>query len=236
MRGYLGARWAVVAAWCLWLAGCGQREFGLQVRIPAEDRLTISQAVQQHLTLRLPDQPFNVHLKQSGQAPGPAGQARGESDATADGKAFCRAVASDGGTAWAEFQLGHALENRGQAPLQATIRISVDYAHQAVANPTEAPETLATLALKLYLKDSVGRIVHRQMLAELTSDEGPSNRAGQQRIEFDASLQPGLGYDLILAGRASARSQPHSSASAEIQIRQLTAELLCRPAKQTAAR
>ena len=223
-----GSFWCSVAAtWLVLLSGCGQNEFGMRVDIPAKDRAPITQAVRESMTLSLPAQPFNVHSRRSAQTPGATGQARGDSDAQPQGQAFCQASAGNGGAAWAEFQLGHALRNTAGATVRMTVKLDLDYTHHAQASPPEASNTLAELTLKVYLKDAQGKLLHHQVLAELSSDEAQSKWSGRHQIEFDAVLEPAMSYDLVITGRASVLSELDTKAEARIEVKRFTAELLC---------
>ncbi len=225
--GHLSCR-PILAGCLVVLMGCSQDEFGMRVDIPAKDRVPITQAVRESMTLSLPAQPFNVHSRRSAQTPGATGQARGDSDAQPQGQAFCQASAGNGGAAWAEFQLGHALHNTAGAAVRMTVKLDLDYAHHAQASPPEARDTLAEFTLKAYLKDAQGRLLHHQVLAQLSSDEAQSKWSGRHQIEFDAVLEPAMSYDLVITGRASVLSELDTKAKARIEVKRLTAELLCR--------
>jgi hypothetical protein len=230
-RGMLagGWLWAAAAGW--WLAGCGGGDFGMRVEIPAKDRAPITEAVREGMRIVLPEQPFNVHSRQSAQTPGATGQARGESDARASGQAFCEAQASGGGSAWGEFQLGHALHNASGAAVRMTVKLDLQYTQAARAKPAEARQTLANFVLKVFLKDTRGKLLHQEVLGALSSDEGQASWSGRRQVEFEAVLAPETAYDLVVAGRASATSEEGTEAGARIEIQQLGAELLCQLAK-----
>lgn len=217
--------WVILGCWLGLLIGCGQDEFGMEIEIPDQDRMVVTHPVREGQTVRLPDAPFNVHSRRSAQTPGATGQARGDSDAGADGKAACRAEASEGGSAWGEFQLGHALRNAGAAPVRMTVLLDLDYSLKASATPADAKDTLAGLTLKIFLKDTQGKVLHHEVLDSLSSDEASSQQSNRPQVAFEAVLLPEAAYDLVLAGRASARSEPGSEAAARIEVRQLRVEL-----------
>lgn len=224
--------WVIVGCWLGMLVGCGQDEFGMQVEIPDQDRMAVTHPVREGLTIRLPDAPFNVHSRQSAQTPGATGRARGDSDAGADGKAACQAQANEGGSAWGEFQLGHALRNAGATALRVTVTLDLDYSLGASTEPADAKDTLAGLTLKVFLKDTQGRVLHHEVLDSLSSDEATGEQSGRQQVAFEAVLLPEAAYDLVLAGRVSTTSEPGSKAAASIEVRQLRAELRFAPATE----
>jgi len=201
----------------------------MRVEIPDQDRMQVAHPVRDGQTVRLPDTPFNVHSRQSAQTPGATGQARGDSDAAADGKAVCQAQASQGGSAWGEFQLGHALRNAGGQPVRMTVKLDLEYSHAASAQPADARDTLAGLTMKVFLKDTQGRLLHHEVLDSLNSDEAPGEQVGRHQVAFEAVLLPEVAYDLVLAGRASAASELGSKAAARIEVQQLRAELRFAP-------
>ncbi len=226
--------WVIVGCWIGLLVGCGQDEFGMQVEIPDQDRMAVTHPVREGLTIRLPDAPFNVHSRRSAQTPGATGEARGGSDAGADGKAVCQAQAGEGGSAWGEFQLGHALRNAGAAGVRMRVMLDLDYSVKASAAPADAKDTLASLTLKIFLKDTQGKVLHYEVLDSLSSDEATGEQSGRQQVAFEAVLLPDAAYDLVLAGRASATSELGSEAAAGIEVRQLRAELRFAPATEKA--
>ena len=222
LLGGLGGVWLVAV-----LAGCGETEFGMRVTIPGADRVPLGQVVDEGVAVRLPERGFNVYSRRSAQTPGAIGRARGDSDAQPAGRAFCSAEAADGGAAWGEFQLGHAMVGADGVAVRMTVKLAIEYAHFATAVPVDARDTLAEFVLKVYLKDGDGRVLHREVLAALSSDDGSAVRSGTAMVEFDAVLAAGRGYDLVVAGRASVTSEPEATAEARIEIKQLTAELTC---------
>jgi hypothetical protein len=224
--------WVIVGCWLGMLIGCGEKEFGMQLEIPEQDRMLVSQPLPEGLTIRFPNTPFNVHSRQSAQTPGAAGEARGDSNATADGKASCRARAGNGGSAWGEFQLGEALRNAGASAVRMTVKLDLEYSHEAKADPYDAKETLADLTLKVFLKDTQGKVLHQEVLDSLSSDQAPGEQTSRQQLAFEAILAPEGAYDLVLAGRASAASETGSEAVARIQVQQFRAELQFAPAPQ----
>jgi hypothetical protein len=226
------SRLAALTAGLTLFAGCQQKEFGMHVDVPAKNRTALAEIVQSEIRMAMPDQPFNIHSRRSAQTPGATGQARGESDARPDGRAFCQATATGGGTSWGEFQLGHALHNGSGVTVRMTVKLDIEYEQNVQADQTKAGETLADFTLKAYLKDAKGKLLHREVLANLSSDDGIGVRTGRQQLEFDAVLQPAMAYDLVIAGRASAVSEEGTRAQARIDIKQLDAELVCRPAAQ----
>ena len=215
------------------LIGCGGGgQYGVSVDLPAHQRSTLAatdQTVCGPMNLSLPQTPFNIHWRQSSQTPGLSGQARGDSHADPAGQAGCSAQASGGGDARGEFQLSHAFTHAGAELLTLAVKLTLDYTHQAAAGPVEQARTESNLTLNAFLRQSDGRILHRQTLAAISSDDGPGSRTGSAIVEFETTLEPGKSYDLVVAGRASATAGQAGRASASIAITRMTADLQCRP-------
>jgi hypothetical protein len=185
--------------------------------------------------LRLPaGEPFNVHDKRWGSAPGPSGKANPVADAKAGGTAFCRADAENGGTSWAEFELGHALDNETDKPIAAELHMTVDYEYACRAAGGGA-KTAGAFAIKAFVKGTDGKTLQTIPLASHTSDDGPIDWSGTERTVNGFVLQPNLGYYVVVVGRVDAGSQEKASAMAEIKVKSLAMELAFKPAGSTTA-
>lgn len=125
-----------VAAVCLG-AGCGgSTDVSTAIRRPAAQRPDIDAARTAAGSLAVPTgQPFNIVSFKSGQD----GAARGESKAAGENGASCRAEASAGGSAWAEFQLGYCFDNVTGAPLKAAVRLRLAAAESHARRPMADP-------------------------------------------------------------------------------------------------
>jgi hypothetical protein len=204
------------------LAGCGGAEFGESVSIPQERHASLVDDFADGQELNLPgDMPFNLYDSQR-RATG-AGLA--DSSAEPAGRAGCQAQAGAVGTAEAEFQLGHVLDNRGQEPLKITARFAVDYACQVEADLLDRTKTADQLGLRVFVRDSNRRVLSNMMLTQLEETTGPREWTGRQVNAFDVTMEPGLAYYFVLAGRVSVTATELSTASAQIEVHSLDIEL-----------
>jgi len=214
--------------------GCGGSEFGTAVDVPPAQRHKLPATLKPGTVIKLPSgQPFNVHDKQWNSTPGQDGQANPSADATAKGTAFCKADGANGGTAWAEFQLGHCIDNHSGKPISAELRMTIDYEH-ACQITDGAVKTASQYAIKAFVKNTAGKVLQTLPLATHTSDDGRVSWSGTERTITEVTMQPGLGYYVVLAGRAEANSHAKTSASAHIKVKSFALEILCKPAAATA--
>jgi hypothetical protein len=55
--------------------------------------------------------------------------------------------------------------------------------------------------LKLFIQDSTRHMIHDVMLFERGEQPGPARCTGRETPSFDLTLEPGLAYNLVVAGR-----------------------------------
>ena len=207
------------------VAGCQDAGFGESVSLPQERRASLVDDFAEGEPLSLPgDTAFN--LADSQRTSGGAGQA--ESSAEASGQARCRASSDGIGTAEAQFQLGHVLDNRGRGPLKVTARFDVDYECRVESDPEDTTKPADHLGLRVFVRDSNGVVSPKLALTTVTPFIGPKQWTGRQSQTFDVTLEPGLAYYFVLAGRTAVTGTETSPASAEINVRSLTIELIPR--------
>jgi len=213
------------------LVGCGGAGFGEDIRVSAEDRHTVKAAPVSGKPIELPkDHTFNIHTKNSDQNPGPNGKARGDSDATNAGNAWCLANASDGGSASAQFSVGHRIENhtgKGQ-----NVAIEVNYMLTQKIQASKAPEsnTLATTNLQLVVRDSRKKILAKTALAAATSDQAVAGANTKDQRTLNVQFEPGLSYDIMIYGKVDASSADKQKASARLDVKNLKIKLTFSPA------
>ena len=204
------------------IAGCQDTGFGESVSLPQEKRASLVDAFANGRPLSLPgDTAFN--LADSQRKSGGVGKA--DSSAEQSGRARCRVSSQGVGTAEAQFQLGHVLDNRGQEPLKVAARFDVDYECRVTSDPDDTTKPAAHLGLRVFVRDSNGIVSPKLTLTEVTPFIGPKKWTGRQIQSFDVTLEPGLAYYFVLAGRAAVTGTETSPASAEITVRSLTIEL-----------
>jgi hypothetical protein len=207
------------------LSGCGGSEFGESVSVPQEQRMGVADAFSAGRAVTLPkDAPFNVADAQRASN----GAGTSESHAEPSGTASCAASAENGGDARAEFQLGHVIDNRGSQPLDATVRIRVEYAYRFEGDRLVRDRAPDSFGLKFYIMDSDKRVHQRVMLAQLSDALGPKSWSGSQTHTFDVKFAPGLAYHLVLAGRIEVGSTETYPAAGRIDVQSLEIELMPR--------
>ncbi len=208
------------------LVGCGGGDFGTAVDLPASQRHELAATVKPGMVIELPKaQGFNVREKHWTGTLGRDGKADSSANATADGKAHCKASASDGGKATADFQLGHCLQNKSGKVVVAELRMAIDYEHACKAEG-KTPKSTGSYAIKVFVKDTAGKVVQTLPLAAHSTDEGPITWSGNEKTVAEVRMQPGLGYYIVLAGQASVTTEPDESAEARVNVKsfQLTIE------------
>ncbi len=213
----IAAFWTVLA-----LPGCSDVEFGEAVSLPQERHGSLLDGFAAGKPLELPsDTAFNLADSQRSSE----GTGRAESSADPAGSAHCFASADGIGTGTAEFQLGHVLDNRGQNPLHVTVRFDADYECRLDGDPEDRSKPEDQLALRVFIRDSNRRKLNDMVLTEAGSLAGPNRWSGRQSPSFDVTLEPGLAYYFVLAGRVTATGTETASASARIDVRSLKIEL-----------
>ena len=231
--------WCTVAS-CVFIAaltGCGGAEFGQDPRVPVSERHILAAGSPAGASLSLPtDRPFNIHVKQSSQDQGPAGKATSEADATTDGKAFARANASQGGSAKAEFKIGHRIDNTTATTQTLSADISFNLRQEITATDVPAPATVAKADLVLVVIDSHRRAVSKTIVVQGTSDDASGQASIPQQRHLTVRLEPGESYDVVLFGTVDAAASESQQSAAKLEIDSLKMALSFAPtATQPAA-
>jgi len=205
------------------LAGCGGGyDFPVSPSVQSAEPAAISPGAARRLQFPA-EHEFIIHDKASGQMPGQFGSALGQADASADGKAFCRATASKGGRAWGAFLLGTVVVNRSQGPLTASVTCDVQYRYTVNVRAAAGTETAGKLDLILEAKEvRTGAVLFRQPLATLSRYEGDFQWAGQQRVTFRVRLSPSLPCRLVLRGQVRAETGPAGKSEVTIRVDRCT--------------
>ena len=209
------------------LSGCGGGvDFGGNIRVPVEQRHVIAAGQPVGRPLSLPtDRPFNIHDKNSSQDRGSDGQARGESDADAQGQALALAEAGNGGSAVAQFRIGHRLDNQSGQTQAVAIQVQFDLTESIEASGLPKPETLAKADLHLLVLDSRNRTVAKLILVQTTSDAAVSQSSHPEHCTLTTKFEPNNSYDVVLFGRVEAGTAPGQEAAARIAVAKLKMDL-----------
>ncbi len=220
---------AALVACAVGTLGCGGGAATSNFDVPQERRTTLSAVHTAENTIRLPAEvAFNIHDKASEQTPGTDGAAHGESDASAAGTAHCRVRVENGGQAKARFDLGHCLENRGEAPMLVEAAFDVDYA--VTLTPDPLGDVKGSYLLEAIVNDTDGRTLKRVQIENSAEMEGGLSASSKSTKRFSVQLEPGRVYNFYLAGRVEATSKPGTLGELRIEIRQVNLTLVRRPA------
>ncbi|MCH7526402.1 MAG: hypothetical protein IID39_03100 [Planctomycetes bacterium] len=203
--------------------GCGDNPFGEDAAVPQSRRQTVNVALVSDQPLRFPaDRTFNVidsqrHSRGAGTA---------SAGASKSGTASCVADATRGGSAWAEFQLGHVLIHTGDRPFDASVTFNVVYDCTFAGDESVQRQSLG---LKAFIMDSNRRVLARVMLADARDDRLPDRWSGSQSPSFDVTFEPGLAYHLVIAGRVEVTGSEATGPTAAIQVRSLDIQITPAP-------
>jgi hypothetical protein len=220
--------WAALPGSAIIGTGCSGPDIP-ELRVPVEQRHALRGPSEAPLNLP-EDRPFAIHVKKGSQEPGPDGKAEGISDATPAGEGMCAAKASNGGMAGAEFTLGHRIDNQGGVAQTVTLQVEFDLKTQVTASSQPAPLTSSAANLDLLVIDGGRQVVARVPMLQGASDagaaEGASHEQRNLRLRFDA----GHSYDVVLAGKAMAKSAVGQEAQARLNTGNLKMRLTFAPA------
>ncbi len=220
----------IAVLWCamglvLAVSGCNQQGFGESVTLTRADRGSVVDDFATGQPLRLPGD-AGLNLADSQRSAAGAGKAESSADGT--GLARCAASADGVGTATAEFQLGHVLDNRGESALPVTARFDIDYTCRLQTDADDVSKPEDRLALRVFVRDSNKRVHRSMMLTDFTQFTGPREWSGRQSPSFDITMEPGLAYYFVLAGRTSVTGTDATASAAELDVTSMKIELIPR--------
>ncbi|MBI5762656.1 MAG: hypothetical protein HZA51_03940 [Planctomycetes bacterium] len=216
--------------------GCGEGDTTMVVKKPASERPDVDRAVAGKGSLVVPTaEAFNYSSFNSGQT----GTARGEAALVGKDGARCAAQAGDGGSAWAEFQIGYTFDNTTGGPLDASVKLKLRLAQtQSTSGPStdsHGIETTGKSALRFFIKDSVGLTIKAEDVATSTLMKGPTSHTDTHDIVFDARFEPDRGYYLVLAGRIDVQASGGGNATLAMDVQQAAMEIAWRPSEAKTA-
>ena len=215
--------WSAGVSLLLSVWGCSGGELGPSARVPADQRHTLRGGAAAMSELTLPGSSgYNIHLKRSSQDPGANGLAESKAETDTAGAASCRARAARGGTSWAEFKIGHRIDNLSASPQRAEIDVTFGLEHEIDGGPTPAAESLSKAELVLAVVDSRKHEVHRTSLLAVTSDAASGQGSENRQRRLSALLEAGESYDVVLYGRVDATAAEGQETSAALALKGLT--------------
>lgn len=223
----------VMAAFCIattGLAGCGGASWPRDIKI-APDQMYEVDAKTISKTISLPaDRAFNVHDHRSEQNPGQDGTAQGASEATKQGSAFCKAEAADGGSASADFMIGHVFHTPTGQSADAVAHIELKIQQEQTISPPADADTLADYACDVFVRDSNDHVVRKVALVAASTVEGPAATSEAAIFDVPFTLEPSKAYYVVVAGRVSAKSTAGHNASASVTIQDMKMQVRFAPA------
>lgn len=206
--------------------GCEGTGDSLRIRVPAEYWTAVNETPSSPLSLNFPaDAPFNIHIKNSKQNPGPAGKAQGRSDADGQGQAWAEVEVENGGSAEAEFIIGHRINVQADQSLAAVIDVTYDLA-QTIQAPAE-PKGETTLSTELFLtvqderKKQLVRVPLQQSPDGLSAVETHSNDQRRLRLTLETDTR----YDIIISCTIEASADQGQQCRTRVAISQLNVQI-----------
>ncbi len=226
------------------LTGCGgDGGVSQNVRRSASERPDVGPAQVTAGGVTIPgDAVFNLTSFKSGQA----GTARGTAEAVGANGATCLAEASDGGSAWGEFQLGYCFDNESGVPLEAAVKLRLTATESASDGPVPGSpqpgstagqaggETKSTNALRFFIKDTNGLVIKEEDLLSSDLAKGPDSSGTTYDLVFDARFEPNRGYYLVLGGRTEVQAEESHRVSASLSVGQCGFQIEWREARPVA--
>lgn len=198
--------------------GCGGGGFGESVALPQSRQSRLDSGFTPGQRLSLPSEKvFNVADAQRASE----GSGEAESSANGDGAARGRASVGAAGKAWAEFQVGEVIFNSRSEPLEAAVQFdcAFEYSVEGADLARHPPEMVG---LKLFVKDSNKKMLHKVVLVNQEGGLGAVHQSGRETPSFNITMEPGLSYTLVAAGRvAVAANDAGTPVAAEIEIKSL---------------
>jgi len=212
------------------LCSCGQTDFGGDIRVPTDRQHVLTAETSSRSAVRLPDdQLFNIHIKRSSQTPGADGQARGASDATGAGESHCLAEAVNGGSATADFKIGHQVRNDSGLAQRVDIDTTFEWAQLIEASTGAGADTRGSATLLLMVLDSKKKTVAQMKVVEATSDQALARVSSKDQRSLVVQIEPRRSYDIILVGQVDVAAAPDQEIRARLDVKGLQMSLTFAP-------
>jgi hypothetical protein len=218
----------------LLITGCGGGDFGSELTVRPKPHLLSGSDGQ---VLRLPhDEPFSITLAPTQETPGLGGTAEADTQVSKKGNADAVARVENGGSALAQFQLGHALKNDSDRQMDLHVHLACDCQTEAEATPP-GPLPDAKISLTLFARDNHNRLLRSINLAQHSTEEGAAASKDHAQRSFTLTLGPGESVNVFVAGSARVDTQDGHSARGSIKLSGLEMEIkteLAPPVQQAA--
>ncbi len=221
----------------LMLCGCQSSQSSIQIRVPLDRQYVVNEQADRPIKVSLPgDQPFNIHIKQSSQNRGADGRAESKSDADAAGQAFGFAEVNKGGSAAAEFTIGHRIANQTENPQDLAIELDFQWVQSLHTSAEPEAKTLARAELAISVISAKGKTLATIQVLKTDSNQARASAELQDHRGFSVSLEPKMHYDIVLTGKVEARSAAGQEAEARLEVKNLGINLSFTSASQETTR
>lgn len=212
----------VLVPWVVLAAGCSGNGVGSELKARPRPRPL---EAEKGRVVRLPqDEPFSIALAPSQEAPGLGGEARAEARASREGSAEATAEVKNGGSAQAEFQLGHAFRNDSDRQVELQVRVRCGFETAASADPP-GPLPDARVELRLYARDDRNRLVRNIGLTGHSTENGAASSTDSKDVVFGLALGPGEAVSVFVGGGVRVETREGRSARAAIKLTGLEMEV-----------
>lgn len=217
----------LLASSVLVCVGCGGAQFGSELSAHPQPRLIEKPA---RTTLRVPqDEPFAIALPRSAREGGLDGTADGDATADPAGSATATASVKFSGMSESLFQLGHSFANGTDQQMDLDVTAHFHSTYRVHAEPdAQLPDAL--VGLRLYVRDSRGRMLRDLVLLDQTTENGATQSEADQSPRFTITLAPGESADVYVAGLAKVDIPTGRTATAELSLSGLQLEVVTQPA------
>lgn len=206
----------------LMLCGCQSSQSSIQIRVPLDRQYVVNEQADRPIKVSLPgDQPFNIHIKQSSQNRGADGRAESKSDADAAGQAFGFAEVNNGGSAAAEFTIGHRIANQTENPQDLAIELDFRWIQSLYTSADPKADTLALAELAVLVLDARGKTLATIQVLKTDSDQARASADLHDHRKISVSLEAQMRYDIVLTGRVEAKSAAGQEARARLEVKNL---------------
>lgn len=232
-RGLLKLRvcFIVLTGLTVW-SGCGGGGGPeVSIRVAEKDRPDIAAGSTSTGKRSIPaDAPLNVMKFTSGQE---GESARGFSGADERQGATCHAEVTGVGSAWGAFQIGYTFDNMTGKALLATFRLKLNvegalsHSSPPDGDPYDTPTGSAMASL--ILKDTLGVVVRQETIYSAALNTGAKASSRGHDVVFEARLEPGRGYYLVVTGRSEATCREGQTARVELAATNLNFDIAWRP-------
>ncbi|HWL93812.1 MAG TPA: hypothetical protein VNT79_09780 [Phycisphaerae bacterium] len=217
------------------IGSCGGGGPDVDIRIAEHDRPDLEPEMAASGQRAVPkDAAFNIAKFTSGQE---GETARGESRAIELNGATCQAEVTGTGSAWGAFQLGYTFDNMSGRPLNAVVRLKLDVKGGATYETKDRNDLENVPAgsgtVNFVLKDSLGVLVRQEALYSAGMGTGARSASRRHDIVFEARLESGRGYYMMLLGRADASSSAGQSVKVDVAATNVSMEIEWKAMEQT---